>query len=724
MREPATSSDSQLPQVFGETALSTERARPEFRWEQERSFSLEHVVVALLRRKWVLIAVTLLVTAAAAIRSYQVEPLYRAAATLQIEGDRSNLVPYQGFESPLQPWQYIDTQIQRLTSPGFHQQLTEILGRPPNGRLAAAQVGNTMLVTVSFTSPDPEEAAEVANIAAEQFIENHLSKKVEASGRATSFLQQQLDDLQNKVHESEAAVLRYAREKSIVNLGDRETMARSRLTDIGDEVSAAESRLFDLRTQLDVIEAGGTEGLPEDLRSGNLEGIEQRLRQIELELAGLSVRFGPEWPAVKKLEQERVELEDQHQAELATIATNLRKRFEMQQAVHQKLVAELGAQRSTVDRLSENLIEYEILQRESDLNKQLYDGLLQRLKEGGIAESLKTDNIEFVYRAAVPASPISPNRERTILQGLILGLFLGLGAVALLELLDNTVKTVEDVTQRMGLPALGMIPAHRGERRAGRRWFRRRLRAREEPSLAFEPGASGMSAQQEAYRSLRTAILLSHSGTPPQVILVTSALPQDGKSTTAINMAVSLAQTGARTVIIDMDLRNSSVARGLGMEAEQGMSTYLSGNSDLASQIRETPYPNLFIVPAGPHPPNPAELIGSSRMETGMQLLREYFTYVIVDSPPCLGLSDPLLLSTSTDGVILLARSGRTPRRAVLRAVDTLEKVGATFLGVLVNGVRAESRVYGYTYGGYGRYYGRYYGNYHRSEADSARKSA
>jgi capsular exopolysaccharide synthesis family protein len=223
----------------------------------------------------------------------------------------------------------------------------------------------------------------------------------------------------------------------------------------------------------------------------------------------------------------------------------------------------------------------------------------------------------------------------------------------------------------------------------------------------------------EAYRSLRTALLLSHSGNPPQVILVTSALAGEGKSTNAANIAVALAQTGSRTLIVDLDLRQPKLAEAFGLAAEQGMSTYLSGNSDLSSQIHESGIPNLFLVPAGPRAPNPAELIGSQRMSTGVQLMREYFTYVVIDSPPVLELSDALIASPHADGVILVARGNSTPRKTVQRSANVLMQLGAKLLGILVNDVEVDLAEYGYH-----GYAASYFDRHRPSDNESSQRSA
>jgi capsular exopolysaccharide synthesis family protein len=432
------------------------------------------------------------------------------------------------------------------------------------------------------------------------------------------------------------------------------------------------------------------------------------MHAVDRELASLSQRFGSEWPEIKKLEEERASLVDQRAKERAAILVDARKDYEVKQSLHQRLVVELVEQRSLVDKLNEDLVQFDILERDSTLNKELYEGVLQRLREGGIAASLEASDMQVVERATVPSYPIFPNRKRALLQALIVGVALGLAAVVLAEILDNSIKRADDVTGVLGLPSLGVVPAIDGGGPARRRFWSRRQAEDDTPALAFEPGRTRNTSQEEAYRSLRTSLLLSHSGTPPQVVLVTSSFPREGKSTTAANLAVCLAQTGGRTLLIDLDLRKSSIGGVFGLDAAGGMSAYLSGNSDLSSQIRESGYANLFVLPAGPAPPNPAELIGSEQMDNCLRLVREYFAYIVIDSPPCLGLSDAVLLAPRVDGVILIARAGKTPKRALLRSAEIIHRVGATFFGVLLNGVRAESGQYGY-YGDQTRQYGRYF---------------
>jgi receptor protein-tyrosine kinase len=291
---------------------------------------------------------------------------------------------------------------------------------------------------------------------------------------------------------------------------------------------------------------------------------------------------------------------------------------------------------------------------------------------------------------------------------LFLGLVLGVGAVFAAESLDNTVKTTEDVTA-LGLPALGFVPTlAAGQAQRTKRLLTSSLPRDSErrPVLAYSEARRFQARDWEAYRSIRTSILLSHSDKPPQAILVTSALPAEGKTTTASNIALALAQTGARTVLIDLDLRRPSLGPLFGIVGGQGMSTYLSGNSDLLPLVKETVFPSLWVVPSGPSAPNPAELVGSERMRVGIDELRRHFDKIVIDTPPSLELTDARVVSPHADGVILVTRSGKTPKEALRRLHERFTSVGATVLGALLNDVDFSSS-------SYGEYYHRYYGDYY-----------
>lgn len=740
---------------------------PRFEEPDADALSLEQYIQVLLRRKWLLLSVTLTVVFLAMLQVFTVTPIYRATSTLQIDPEGEKVLPYQQVESSSVGgrWdleQYIFTQAEILQSgalarrvvekldlaeeaafndPGRSGVVVSLIALPRRlvsnlitpspdrsqdedrelkeealsaqllGGITVKPLRNTRLIEVSFESRDAKLAARVANTLAEEFIEQHLEGKFDATTRATVFLERQLEDLQIKVEQSEQALLRYAQEQNIVNLGERETIARKRLADLSDELTRAETAFLSEQARYAATQAATLESFPEILKTEAMRELEQRLSALRGELSGLSNVYGPEWPRMKTLRSEIAGLEAQLADRKRQALSSARQEAALVGNRQAKLEAAVAEQRALVDRLNEASIQYNILEREAESNKELYEGLLQRLKEAGVSAGLRSSNIRVADRASEPRSPASPNKARSLALAIVVGLFFGTGLVFLAEALDNTLKSPEDVTEKLGLPGLGVVPQLELAG-TGRSW-RTPGTSRRVPSLpilAFgDEGAKGLSRAIEAYRSLRTSLLLSHSGTPPKIFLVTSALPGEGKSTTAANIAIALAQTGARTLLVDLDMRKPVIASVLGVSAEKGMSTYLSGNSDLSSLIQRTSFTELFVVPAGPMAPNPAELIGSKRMRTGLELVREYFTHVVIDSPPALEISDAMIVSPAVDGVIVVARAGKTPRKAVGRAAGQIMSVGGKLLGVLLNGANLDQPGYGYYSGAYGSYYGRYF---------------
>jgi capsular exopolysaccharide synthesis family protein len=336
---------------------------------------------------------------------------------------------------------------------------------------------------------------------------------------------------------------------------------------------------------------------------------------------------------------------------------------------------------------------------------------LQKLKEASVSAGLKSSNIRVVDVARVPLAPARPDKRRNILLALAMGVLGGVVLAFLFEAVDNTVRTPEQAQALSNLPALGIIPASQNAM----------LRSRSQRSL---PGKSGTresvelvtyrrpkSDISESYRALRTAILLSASGSPPRVMLITSALPQEGKTTTSINTAVTLAQKGARVLLVDADLRRPSIHKVFNIKPKVGLSTVLTGASQLEYTITHVPQlPNLFLLPAGPPPPHPAELLGSNLMKQLILQWRKEYDHVIFDTPPALSVTDSILLSVDMDAVILVIRSGNTTKAALRRTRELLTQVNARVLGVVVNAVDVDSPdyyhyyYYGSKYGGYGRY--------------------
>ena len=359
-------------------------------------------------------------------------------------------------------------------------------------------------------------------------------------------------------------------------------------------------------------------------------------------------------------------------------------------------------QRTRVMAMKEQSIQYNILKREADTNRELYKDLLQRMKQAGVSAGITASNIKVIDPAEVPGGPYKPNVQMNLLLAMVVGLFLGVGLAFFSEYLDNTIKTPEDVEQFIRLPSFGMVPELSYEKK------KRSEKGAFYPVELITHGHP-KSVLSEAYRNIRTSILLSFSEKPPKKIAVTSANPFEGKTTTVVNTAIALSQTGAQVVVIDGDMRKPRIHKVFEERGENGtgLSNYLSGIAELKMIVKRTEVPNLYYIPAGPIPPNPSELLGSKLFTTMLQALAAKFDHVIVDSPPVLGFADAAIISSAIDGVILVAAGGKTPKETLQHAKEALQQVNAKILGVVINRVDIQKSYYGYYYYRYHYYYGK-----------------
>jgi capsular exopolysaccharide synthesis family protein len=372
------------------------------------------------------------------------------------------------------------------------------------------------------------------------------------------------------------------------------------------------------------------------------------------------------------------------------------------------LRASFEKQKQEANKLNESAIEYSLLKRDVDSNRTLYEGLLEKLKQAGITAGLRSNNFRIINAARVPTSPSEPNIPRNLSFALVLGVISAIGLAFMLENMDNTVRTPEQAQAISGLPSLGMIPLGSKSTSRGATGKRLALTASKEV-VETVTQVRPQSQMAESYRALRTSLLLSNLGAPPKVIMVTSARPQEGKTTTSINTAIVLAQKGVRVLLVDADLRRPSIHKTLGMGPRSGLSNVLTGSATVQQTIATSPIlPNLFIMPAGTPPPNPAELLASSNMRDLIVELRELYDHIVIDTPPTLSVTDAVVLSPRADATILVIRSGQTTKPALRRARDLLMQVNAHVAGVLLNAVDLTSPDYYYYYeyqGKYGQYY-------------------
>src|SRR5271169_2248617 len=440
-----------------------------------------------------------------------------------------------------------------------------------------------------------------------------------------------------------------------------------------------------------------------------LDKLREQQASLRIQIADLSTQFGPSYPKIAQLNNQLKEIDHELQVETNKAVDHLKGRYLGALQRENMLRDAFDKQKQEANRLNESAIEYSILKRDLDSNRTLYEGLLEKMKEAEVTAGLRSNNFRIIDAARVPTYPSEPNIPRNLSFALVLGVITGVGLAFLLENMDNTVRTPEQAQAISGLASLGMIPLSSKSGTRGPHGKRLDLTAPSKEVVETVTQVRPQSQMAESYRALRTSLLLSNLGAPPKVIMVTSARPQEGKTTTSINTAIVLAQKGVRVLLVDADLRRPSIHKTLGMGPRSGLSNVLTGSASVEQAITRTAIlPNLFVLTAGTPPPNPAELLASSNMRDVLAQLREQYDHIMIDTPPSLSVTDAVVLSPRADAVVLVIRSGQTTKQALRRSRDILTQVNAKVVGVLLNAVDLSSPDYYYYYeyqGKYARYY-------------------
>jgi len=576
------------------------------------------------------------------------------------------------------------------TQPSPNARATEVamVGTFASG-LRIVPVPDTRVLEIRYFSPDPEFAAKAVNTLVDTYIEQNVKSKFESTMQAADWLSQQLGDLRLKVEVSQEKLMQYQKQNNLLGIDEKQSIVTAKLDDFNKQLTEAEAD----RIQKEAEYQSVLSGKPEMIAGGDTTSLIGQLRQQQLNLqaehAQLSSAHGEKYPRVMEIEDQLNHLDSAIKAENKNIIERVQQRYVTAQHREAALRAIVEKQKMEASQLNESTVQYNLLKRDFETNRQLYEELLQKMKEAGISAGLKSTNVRVIDVATVPTAPTTPNIPRNLAVGFLLGLMGGVGLAFVIETLDNTVRTPEQVQMLSALPSLGLIPL--------RAKYRLRL-----PGNG-KNGSNGQSADipiglislarpkselAESFRSLRTSILLSASGAPPKVLTVSSALPGEGKTTTSLNLAIVLAQKGARVLLIDGDLRRPGIHKVLGIRRKAGLSTLLAGRDTPENVLLPWPeVPNLYILPAGPAVPNPAELLGSREMRALLSQWREEFDHIIFDTPPILSVTDAAVLSPEVDRVVLIIRSGRTKREALRHARDVLLQVQARILGVVVNAV-------------------------------------
>lgn len=673
-------------------------------------------------RQWLIAAVAggvLLLTLAVTLLT---TPIFRAGTTLQIERDTMKVVDVEGL-TPMESAadrDFYQTQYELLKSrtlaqrviqdlrltehPQFAERMAAMTERagdtPPTqpdreralvGSLLEAlsiePVRNSRLVKINFDSPDPQLAARVANAWADGFIASNLERRFQATSFASKYLEERLAQLKTRLEDSEKALVAFSAQEQIVSIGeDAPSLSAQNLGELNRALSAAQQERIKTESVWKQASTGNGLGLPQVV--GNL--LIQRLREqraaLSAEYQQKLATYKPDYPDMQRLGNQIAEADQQIATEIGNIRAAIQADYEAARGQEDLLQARIEALKGDVLDLQDRSIQYNILRREAETNRQLYDGLLQRYKEIGVAGGVGANNISVVDRAEVPGGKYSPRLSLNLAIGLLLGGFAGVLLAFLLHFLDRAVHTPKQLEALVHRPVLGVIPL---------------LPAGQTPALAI---TDTRSAFAEAYRSVRTALQFATSHGLPRTLFITSAGPGEGKSTSAAELARNIAQLGKRVLLVDADLRNPSQHRTLGVSNAVGLSSLLAGAAELEQAIQAPASAGFALMPSGPLPPSPPELLAGERLPALLQALGERYDTIILDGPPVLGLADAPLLAHHAEATLLVAAAGDTHGEALVQSANRLRAAHAHLLGTLLtrHDPRHKGEGYGYTYYQYG----------------------
>jgi polysaccharide biosynthesis transport protein len=750
------------------------------------STHLRDYLFVVLKRKWLILSLCLVVTSLVAVQMFRQPSIYESEATIRIEPRAKNVLATKEFTLSGQPDpNFWGTQLKLLESPALARQVvltldlqhnpnffgggsqggffsrvrglfsrekskpvvspagptglnlvseSQLLEQPLTAQeLAAlepyedmiianedvAGIVGTNLFTIKYRHTNPELAQKIANALAEVFAHNNLERSTFGSNKAEDLLARQIAQLQTKIRRDQEVQFNYARDKNLPLTPTGLNVDEQRLNQLSTQLLTAQR---DRKIAQAVYESAQVAtdpfAIPEVQRSDRVKILRERISGLNERRDSLLVVYTKEWPEVKKIDAAIKPLQEELAKAQAETIGMLKGAYEAALFHERSIETMYSQQKGITTQQTRDQIAMAAMSQELETNRQYLNTLTQRQKDIQAFSGDRGNEITVENYSRLPKSPVGPARFRNVAIAFMLSLVAGIGLAFLLDFLDDTVKSLDDIDRYVHLPALAMIPASKP---LGRLKGMGTATGPPSESTALAMVDDVRSPIAESYRHLRTSLLLSSAGQPPKTILVTSSQPSEGKTTTAINTAFMLAQTGAQVLIIDCDLRRPRLHAQFDMPNNKGITTWLSGEKDLENLIQTyDKVPNLKVLTSGPVPPNPAELLGSDEMRKVLKHLSEKFTHIIIDSPPAISFTDASILSTMVDGVMLVVHGGRSSRAVVRRAKQQLLDVGAHIFGVVLNNVRVESQDY---------YYAGYYSHYYQSEGEaesgpSARETA
>lgn len=701
----------------------------------------------LLKRLWLVGLVFVIVVAGVAAWTFRQVPVYRAEASIVIDPSAPQVlknvaeVVETGAGNFWSTREYFETQYRILKSRAVAERVVARLGldhdegflgidprldaaqraqflknadpaRSVVGAISIQPVKDSRVVNIGVEDTSPQRAADLANAVAEEYIEQNVDRKLSASQSASAWLAEQLTTIRKRLEDSERALYGFKQKHDVLttSLEARQNISTEKLVQISDALTKSSLRRAEIEARLQALKEllaqsthAGAEFKAEAFRpvADNIliNDLKREYFRLQAEKAEITDRYLDAHPRRIALNERIAKVRADIQHGIENVSVGVQSDFRQIVDEEKRLKALLeGAKREALG-VNKLEVQYQQLKRERDQNQQVYELMVKRQKEVDVAGLLKTNNIRLLDAALVPKAPIRPRRGQNVLIAIFIGLALGIGLVFLLDMLDNTVKSQDDVEHYLGVPLLGIlpsIPATTAADRAGNKALvERDLYVSQSPS----------SAVSECARAIRTSLLFSSPDRPFKVLLVTSTGPREGKTTTAISIGITMAQSGQRVLLIDGDLRRPRLHRTFGVPSSAGLSTMILGESNVDDSVKNTGIDRLFLLPAGPVPPNPAELLQSQHYATVLDRLAERFDRIVIDSAPVGVVTDGLVMASRADGLVLVLRAGVTPKKAAWRGRRALQDVKAHIYGAVLNdvdlGSRAGQYYYYYRYGYY-----------------------
>ncbi len=736
------------------TSNNAQPERPASTWEPFKDHFFDRLDLELLlrsvRKRWVLVLVVLFMCLVAGTFYYIKQPkIFRAIATVEIDNKTTDILDVQevytlGTASWQDVFTYMDTQLNIIKSRyvmnmvvenlnldgnmaflGLDklnpEELEEVLSTnkpdPVNILQQSVQVErlkDTNLFKIAYENNNPLLAQQISNMIASVFVEQNVERKLVSTRQALSWLSDQTIDLKNKLEDSERELYKFKKENDILStsLEDRISITAEQLNSLSIKRAESRSNTIKLRAlykQVDKLKIGDIElnsiGLANIQQNEVISRIKIKLADLKDEYAQLKERYGPNHPEMKKINERLIAVQHNLQLEIMSVIESIKNEYRAAQSIEKGIASELNNIKEEALDVGNKELEYNRLLRERDTNQEIFNLVLKRLKETSVTSMLKNNNVRILDAAVMPKLPVKPHKMVILFAAFLLGLILSLGSAISLELLDTTLKNPEEIEKEIGLTMLGIVPTVKTEE-SGEIKFAADQYALANPRSSFA----------ESVRSIRTNLIFMAKGQTRLKgrenvrLLITSPSPKEGKTTIATNLAIALSSAGQKVLVIDSDMRRPRLSSAFSIpRPDVGLSSLIVGEGTLEEAIIHSEHLNLDILPCGPIPPNPAELLGSKSFEDLLDELSLRYNTLIFDSPPVIAVTDAKVISHLMDGIVLVAKAGHTHKAILAQACKNLREVNAPLWGIVLNDLDPEHREYGYYYRYYYRY-GYYYG--------------